>query len=373
MELLNKSVISTATPQERSSHHLPAHGPDCYCGCIVATPFDESFNERRAAAVSVLGTGSYVPDRIVTNDEVGQPAGVDSEWIKRKTGIEERRWVTETQATSDLAVEAGRRALANAGIRADQLSLIVVATSTPDHTQPPTASFVQRALGASDAAVFDMNAVCSGFAFALSTVERMVSSSGGLALVIGADVYSRILNRNDRRTTILFGDGAGAAVVGRAELHGGHEVLASKLHSFGDLSDVISVPAGGSRLPYGAGVAEELRYFTMDGRAVRSFVTENLPGLISSFLAVNRLSPKDIQHLVPHQANGIMLKEVLSVLDMPRTLVHMTLERLGNTGSASIPITLDEANSTGQFSPGDLILLAGFGGGMAVGLSLIRW
>jgi 3-oxoacyl-(acyl-carrier-protein) synthase III len=322
---------------------------------------------------AILGLGSYVPTRVVTNEEVGVPAGVTSEWIVNKTAIRERRWVASSQATSDLAIQAGARAIADAGIRADQLRLIVVATSTPDQSQPPTAAYVQRALGAANAAVFDLNAVCSGFTFALGVVTQMVAATGGLALVIGADVYSRILNRQDRRTTILFGDGAGAAIVGHSSKCEGHRLIATALHSFGDLTDIIGVPAGGSRLPIGPEVSEELKYFGMDGRAVRTFVAENLPGMIHSFLHKNGLAISDIQHFIPHQANGMMLRDLVSALDMPAVETHLTLEHYGNTGSASIPITLAEAASAGHLHKGDLVLLAGFGGGMAVGMSLLRW
>jgi 3-oxoacyl-[acyl-carrier-protein] synthase-3 len=368
-------LTEKAQHQSDESSFPSQHGDDCYCGCVIAaaTTADQEHAVRQVQAVSIFGTGSYVPQRVVTNDEVGGPAGVDPEWIHSKTSIHQRRWVNESEATSDLAIEAGRRALKDAGISPENLSLIVVATSTPDHSQPPTASFVQRGLSAPHAAVFDMNAVCSGFAFALSTAEQMVSVSGGFALVIGADVYSRILNRSDRRTVILFGDGAGAAVIGPATQKSGHRILSSELHSFGDLSHVITVPASGSRMPYESGVADELRYFTMDGRAVRTFVTENLPGLVHRFLAANGLRREDVDHFVPHQANGVMLQDVFNALQMPNAKIHMTVEKFGNTGSASIPITLDHAAANNQFVEGDLILLAGFGGGMAVGLSLLRW
>ena len=322
---------------------------------------------------TILGVGSYVPTRVVSNEEVGEPAGVTADWIVSKTAIRERRWVDRSEATSDLAIKAGARAIVNAGIRADQLRLIVVATSTPDQSQPPTAAYVQHALGATNAAVFDLNAVCSGFTFALGVVTQMVAATGGLALVIGADVYSRILNRQDRRTTILFGDGAGAAIVGHSSKCEGHRLIATALHSFGDLTDMIGVPAGGSRLPIGPEVSEELRYFGMDGRAVRNFVSENLPGMIHSFLGKNGLVITDIQHFIPHQANGMMLRDLVSALDMPGVATHLTLEYYGNTGSASIPITLDAAASAGRLKKGDLVLLAGFGGGMAVGMSLLRW
>jgi 3-oxoacyl-(acyl-carrier-protein) synthase III len=323
--------------------------------------------------VSVLGLGSYVPSRIVTNDEVGAPAGVDAAWIEAKTGIHQRRWASADEATSDLAAAAGRRALVDAGIRPDQLTLLVVATSTPDQSQPPTAAFVQRAIGAVGAAVFDINAVCSGFTFALGVISQMVAATGGLALVVGADVYSRILNPRDRRTVILFGDGAGAAIVGQSASHGGHRLLATSLHSFGDLSDMIGVPAGGSRLPFGPGVDADLRYFAMDGRGVRAFVTERLPDIIRGFLRKNGLGFDDVQHFVPHQANGRLLADLVDSLAMPNARTHLTVEHLGNTGSGSIPITLAAAQDSGQLSRGDLVLLAGFGGGMAVGLTLVRW
>jgi 3-oxoacyl-(acyl-carrier-protein) synthase III len=201
----------------------------------------------------------------------------------------------------------------------------------------------------------------------------MVAATGGLALVVGADVYSRILNPKDRRTVILFGDGAGAAIVGHSAKCEGHRLIATALHSFGDLTDIIGVPAGGSRMPISAEVSDELRYFGMNGRAVRTFVGENLPGMIQSFLAKNGIGINDIQHFIPHQANGMMLSELVSALDMPAVTTHLTLEHYGNTGSASIPITLAEAAAAGRLLKGDLVLLAGFGGGMAVGMSLLRW
>ncbi|MEU1328639.1 ketoacyl-ACP synthase III [Streptomyces sp. NPDC005865] len=324
-----------------------------------------------AADVAVLGTGAYVPDRIVSNDQVGAPAGVDGEWIVRKTAIRERRWAAPGQATSDLAVAAGRAALESAGITAGQLSLIVVATSTPDRPQPPTAVFVQQQLGAPGAAAFDVNAVCSGSVFALSVVEGMLAGRGGHALVIGADVYSRILNPADRKTVVLFGDGAGAMVLGPGK---GPRIRHVALHTFGELSDLIQVPAGGSRIPPDqAALDAKLQYFAMDGREVRRFVVEQLPQLTKQFLHEAGVVPDDVAHFVPHQANGVMLDTVIEDLSLSRATTHLTLEEYGNTGAASIPITLDAAARKGAFRPGDLILLAGFGGGMAAGLALLEW
>ncbi|BBA98089.1 putative acetoacetyl-CoA synthase [Actinacidiphila reveromycinica] len=321
--------------------------------------------------IGILGTGAHVPDRVVSNDEAAAEAGVDDAWVVRKTAIRERRWAAPGQATSDLAAAAGRAALRSAGITAADLSVIIVATSTPDRPQPPTAAYVQHLLGAVDAAAFDVNAVCSGEVFALAAAEGVLRRRGGCALVIGADVYSRILNPADRRTVVLFGDGAGAMVLG---LKGGARVRDISAHTFGELSSLIEVPAGGSRQPVDrAALDAGLQFFTMDGRAVRAFVEDRLPLLTKQFLHESGVGPGDVAHFVPHQANGVMLDAVFAELALPRATMHLTLTRYGNTGAASIPITLAEAARSGAFRPGDLILLAGFGGGMAVGFALVEW
>ncbi|POX51986.1 3-oxoacyl-ACP synthase [Streptomyces sp. Ru71] len=323
----------------------------------------------------VLGTGAYVPERIVSNDEVGAPAGVDDEWITRKTGIRQRRWAADGQATSDLATAAGRAALKAAGITPEQLTVIAVATSTPDRPQPPTAAYVQHHLGAVGTAAFDVNAVCSGTVFALSSVAGTLVYRGGYALVIGADVYSRILNPADRKTVILFGDGAGAMVLGPTVPTGaGPIVRRVALHTFGDLTGLIRVPAGGSRMPLDKdGLDASLQYFAMDGREVRRFVMEQLPQLVKNFLHEAGVEAADISHFIPHQANGVMLDAVFEELHLPRATMHRTVETYGNTGAASIPITMDAAVRAGSFRPGELVLLAGFGGGMAASFALIEW
>ncbi len=322
--------------------------------------------------LGILGTGAYVPDRVVSNDEVGAEAGVDDAWITRKTAIRERRWAARDQATSDLATAAARAALESAGVTAGQLSVIVVATSTPDRPQPPTAAYVQHHLGAVDAAAFDVNAVCSGEVFALSAIEGFLARRGGYGLVVGADLYSRILNPADRRTVVLFGDGAGAMVLGSNGE--GARVRHTAMHTFGDLAGLIEVPGGGSRLPLDQDALDAgLQYFTMDGRGVRRFVEEQLPQLTKEFLHEAGVEPDDISHFIPHQANGVMLDTVFADMALPRTTMHLTLAHYGNTGAASIPITLDEAARAGAFHSGDLILLAGFGGGMSAGFVLVEW
>ncbi|MGY2060934.1 3-oxoacyl-ACP synthase III family protein, partial [Nocardia gipuzkoensis] len=249
---------------------------------------------------------------------------------------------------------------------------IVVATSTPDHPQPPTAAFVQHNLSARHASAFDINAVCSGFVFALATLEAAVDrAGGGYGLVVGADIYSRILDRTDRRTTVLFGDGAGAVVLGHS---GAGRILRSSLHTFGELTGLIRVQAGGSRQPYDP-AAHELgaHYFAMDGRGVRDFVTGDLPLLLKQFLHDSDVAPDEIAHLIPHQANGVMLAQLVEQLGLANAAVHTTVTRYGNTGAASIPITLDAAARTGAIRRGDKVLLVGFGGGMSVGFTLLEW
>ncbi|MET7453919.1 ketoacyl-ACP synthase III [Streptomyces sp. NPDC005574] len=329
---------------------------------------------RRSPGVAILGTGSCLPSHVVGNDEVGAAAGVSDAWIRAKTGIASRRRAKPDEATSDLAAAAGRAAMEAAGITGADLSLVIVATSTPDSPQPPTASVVADGLGAGQGtAAFDVNAVCSGFVFALNTAQHILAGSDcAYALVIGADIYSRILNPADRRTAILFGDGAGAVVLGPARP--GRGLLAGRLAGFGAERDLIEVPAGGSRLPASPETLDQgLHYFTMNGRGVRDFVTATVAPAITAFIREAGFTAGQLDHFVPHQANGRMLADLSAGLGVPERHTHTTYEDFGNTGAASIPVTLDAAARSGALSDGDLVLLAGFGGGMAMGLSLLRW
>lgn len=325
---------------------------------------------RTADAVGILGTGSCLPGNVVTNDEVGAPAGVTGEWITRKTAIRERRWAKSDEATSDLAAMAARMALDDAGVRAEDITLVIVATSTPDSPQPPTATTVAAELGVPGGfPAFDINAVCSGFVFALTTAERMIRGTGGHALVIGADIYSRTLDPADRRTVVLFGDGAGAVVLGPTT---GGGVLATRLATFPEERELIRVPAGGSMIPASsASVEAGLHYFTMDGPAVRRFVESRVGPLIRSFLDTHLPGHARPPHFVPHQANGRMIEALAADLGFLPERTHTTVRCFGNTGAASVPITLDRAAAL--LTPGDLVVLAGFGGGMAAGLALVEW
>ncbi|MFE5597702.1 3-oxoacyl-ACP synthase III family protein [Streptomyces coelicoflavus] len=328
----------------------------------------------QTAPVAILGTGACVPDRVVSNAEAGGPAGVDDAWILRKTAIRERRWAEPGQATSDLATGAAREALESAGITADQLSVIVVATSTPDQQQPATAAFVHRNLGGNSegVAAFDVNAVCAGFVYALDVVHAMVARSGGYGLVIGADVYSRILNPTDPKSVILFGDGAGAAVVGPAG--SGRGIGTSTFHFYSEMTELIRVPAGGSRQPYDPLTHDSgLHYFAMDGRTAREFGNAVVPGLVKQFLHDSAVQPSDIAHVVPHQPNGVMLDDLVARLDLPNATLHRTVNDYGNTGSASIALTLNRAARSGSLRRGDRILMLGMGGGVSIGLTLVEW
>jgi 3-oxoacyl-(acyl-carrier-protein) synthase III len=323
-------------------------------------------------AVSILGTGSYAPDEEISNAEVAERVGVEPDWIARKTQILNRRYAAASEATSDLATRAAHEALENAGLTADQVDYLIVATSTGDSPQPPTSYLVQNRLDAWNAACFDINVVCSGFVYALVLARSLIAvDPGARALVIGADVYSRILDFSDRRTAVLFGDGAGAAVVGAAPEPG---VLAFHLASRGDAGGLIRVEAGGSRLPSSHKTVDDgAHYFRMDGRGVRDFVMEQLPPALKALCAKAGVDLEEVDHFVPHQANGVMLDEVVERSGLSGARTHRVLEEYGNMGSAAVPFALDRANRDNELSDGDLVLLAGFGGGMSIGACLLRW
>jgi 3-oxoacyl-[acyl-carrier-protein] synthase-3 len=327
-----------------------------------------------ADSVGILGTGSYVPEQRVSNAELAELVpGADPEWISQKTLIESRRFAAPDQATSDLAAKAAVAALDAARLPADRVDYLIVATSTGDSPQPPTSALVQAKIGASRAACFDLNVVCSGFVFGLALARSLiVTNPGAIVLVVAADTYSRILDFADRRTSVLFGDGAGAAVVGAVPAPFG--ILDVELVTRGDAHQLIGVAAGGSRLPASAAtVANGDHWFRMEGRGVRDFVLQGVPPILGQLLKRAGLTPEDVDHFVPHQPNGVLLQELVDASGLYGALTHRTLGRYGNAGSASVPIGLDEAARTRALRDGDLVLLAGFGGGMNVGACVLRW
>jgi 3-oxoacyl-[acyl-carrier-protein] synthase-3 len=325
-------------------------------------------------AVGILGTGSYLPAREVTNAELATLVrDADPEWVTRKTMIGARRFAAPDEAASDLAAKAAANALERAGLAATDLDYLIVSTSTGDSPQPPTSNIVQDLIGAERAACFDINVVCAGFVFGLALARSLVAvQPDAKVMVVASDVYSRILDFDDRRTAVLFGDGAGAAVVGAVP--DGYGIVETELVSRGAARRLIRVDAGGSRLPASAAtVAAGDHFFKMDGRGVRSFVADHVPPVLAAMLERAGLHAKDIDHFVPHQANGVMLQELVDLAQLDGATTHLTLERYGNVGSASVPVTLDAAARSGALATGDLVLLAGFGGGMAVGASVLRW
>lgn len=327
-----------------------------------------------ASSVGILGTGSYLPARVVPNEELTfRVPDASPEWIVRKTAIRARRFAAPDEATSDLAAHAARQALENAGLGVDRIDYLIVSTSTPDHPQPPTACLVQDLIGAYGAACFDVNAVCAGFVHGLVLAQSLVANRPGAhALVIGADVYSRILDFTDRRTSVLFGDGAGAAVVGAVP--DGKGVVGYDMVTRGDAHDLIRVVAGGSRVPVsGATLASGGHFFRMKGRDVTELVMQEVPPFVDKLLARAGVSAADVAHVVPHQANGVLLAELMRECALTGARTHRTVEQFANVGSASVPVTLDHAHRAGLLGAGDLVLLLGFGGGMSLGACLIRW
>ena len=324
--------------------------------------------------IAILGTGSYVPESVLTSAELGARLGVGEQWIIDKTRIRERRVAAADQATSDLAVPAARNALAAAGVAAEDVDIVLVATSTPDQPMPATACAVQAGIGAVRAAAFDLDAVCSGFLYALVTARGLLAmdDEARTALVIGADTYSRILDYDDRRTSVLFGDGAGAVVLGKTASD--DSLLSTVLGSDGTKNHLVQIPAGGSRQPASeATLAAGEHYFAMRGREVRDLAGQVLPDVVRRVVKEAGLDLADVDLLVPHQANGVMLEDLADALGLRSDQLHLTVDRLGNTGAASVPITLDDAVRSGRIRENDVVVLVAFGGGMTWGGAACRW
>jgi 3-oxoacyl-[acyl-carrier-protein] synthase-3 len=322
--------------------------------------------------VRVVGTGSYVPDAVVTNDHLHQRLGFDSDWIFKRSGILERRHALAHQATSDLCHEAARRCIDQAGINASDIDLVLVATFTPDMSFPSTACLVQDRLKLTCAAV-DLQAACAGFMYGLITGAAYVASGASdLALVIGGDCNSRILNPDDLKTYPLFGDGAGAVLLARGRPDQG--LLSFSLGADGSGGDLLSRPACGSRLPPAPEhIAKGLHFMHMDGRAVFRWAVAILCDTIQDVLKATELKPSDVALYIPHQANIRIINAAVDVLHIPRSRVFNNLDRYGNTSAGSVPLALDEALAEGRVKDGDLVVLSGFGAGLAWGTAVVRW
>jgi len=328
----------------------------------------------------IIGTGGYVPSRLVTNDELADLTGIAPSAIVRLTGIRERRWAAAGEATSDLALRAAQAALDNAGIPADSLDVIILSTTSSDTPMPSAACHVQRLLGAKRAFAFDVAASCSGFLYALSVGDLMIRmGQARLVLVAAAEVKSRYLNFKDGHTAILFGDGAGAAVLaeGTAVPDGGdgrHGLLSVTLQADGSQADLIAIPAGGSRLPASdKTVAEGRHTITMKGPRLFRVAVRRLETAVTETLTAHGVAVRDVQWFVFHQANGRLLEKVTARLGIPREKTISVIERYGNTSSSALPLALDAAVRAGQVTPGDLVLLGAIGGGLTWGTALMRW
>ncbi|WP_027090923.1 beta-ketoacyl-ACP synthase III [Cohnella thermotolerans] len=323
--------------------------------------------------VGILGTGKYSPERRLTNQELETMVDTNDEWIVTRTGIRERRIAAPHEATSDLAYEASLKALAAAGITADQLDLIIVATVTPDMFCPSTACIVQEKLGAKNAAAFDLSAACSGFIYGLANASGFIATGTyRYVLVVGADTLSRITDYTDRNTCVLFGDGAGAVVLGRVPE--GRGFRSFKLGSDGSGADLLCIPGGGSRLPATETTVAEGRHFlNMNGRDVFKFAVRIMGSAAEEALAMAGLSKEDIDLLIPHQANIRIIQSALERLNLPEDKCMINVDRYGNMSAASIPVALAEADEQGRLKEGDRLVMVGFGGGLTWGASVLVW
>ncbi len=318
----------------------------------------------------VQGCGSYLPERVVTNEELSKTMDTTDEWIRQRTGICQRHIAAEGEFTSHLAIKASQRALDHAGIAASDLDLIVLATATPDQTFPATATRVQAALGMTKGAAFDVQAVCAGFVYGVSVADSLIRTGlASTALVIGAETFSRILDWDDRGTCVLFGDGAGAIVL-RGEPGTGTSadrgILANALHSDGRHHDILYVDGGPSS-------TRTTGFLRMEGKEVFKHAVVNMAAVVGEVLEKVGLEAKDVDWLVPHQANKRIIDGTGRKLGLPPERVVVTVDKHANTSAASIPLALDVAVKDGRIKKGDLLLLEGIGGGLSWGASLVRW
>ena len=315
----------------------------------------------------ITGVGSYLPDRVVTNDDlVAEGVDTSDEWVATRTGIRSRHFAEAGQTSSDLAFHAANRALAQAGVEAGDLDLIIVATSTPDFIFPSTACLLQGRLGNKGATAFDLQAVCCGFVYALGVAEKFVrSGSHKRALVVGAEVFSRILDWQDRTTCVLFGDGAGAVVVEASETPG---ILATTMHADGSMAGMLSVPG---QVSGGQVIGDP--FLRMDGQAVFKFAVRILAEVSGETCAAAGVAPESVDWLIPHQANIRIIESTAKKMGLPMERVIVTVDHHGNTSAASVPLALDEAMRSGRIQPGQKVLLEGVGGGFTWGAALVQF
>ncbi|MBM7613621.1 beta-ketoacyl-ACP synthase III [Alkaliphilus hydrothermalis] len=324
-------------------------------------------------SVGIGGTGSALPEKEITNLDLEKMVDTTDEWIRTRTGIGSRRVADENTATSDLSTEAARKALADADLNPEDVDLIIVATVTPDMAFPSTACIVQKNIGATKAAAFDLEAACSGFIYGMTIAEQFIKNGVYKnALVIGAETLSKILNWEDRNTCVLFGDGAGAVVLQRTEE--GMGILSSYLGADGASGDVLTQPAGGSRIPASEfSLENKLHYVQMDGSEVFKFAVRVMGRAAKEALSRAGYDLEDIDFLIPHQANIRIIEGSAKRLKLPMDKVYVNLDKYGNMSAASVPVALDEAVRNGKIKKNDLVVLVAFGGGLTWGSTLLKW
>jgi 3-oxoacyl-[acyl-carrier-protein] synthase III len=323
----------------------------------------------------LAGTGSYLPEKILTNFDLEKKLDTSDEWIRTRTGIAERRIASKEESSSVLAAHAARNALESAKIKPEELDIIIVCTSTPDVLFPSTACFVQKQIGATRAAAFDISAVCSGFVFGLSIAEQYIKSGRYRhVLVVGSEVNSRIVDWTDRSTCILFGDGAGAVVLKRKENSEPCGVLSSHIYSDGNLSSLIEVPKaiGRAVIPEENGNQDKF-FIRMSGNATFKVAVKRMTEVCLEALEYNGLSKEDVDLVIPHQANQRIIDAVVKKLEIPSEKVFMNIHKYGNTSAASIPIAIDEAKRAGRIKPGCLMLVMVVGSGLTWGAGVLKW
>ncbi len=324
--------------------------------------------------VTIAGTGSYVPEKILTNADLAKIVDTSDEWITSRTGIKERRIAAEDEFTSDMATKAAEQALEQAGIKTEDVELIIVATITPDTPTPATACYVQTNLGAYSAVAFDISAACSGFLYAMKLAKRLISDGAYKnAVIIGAEKLSSVINWEDRNTCVLFGDGAGAAVLRRSEEGEGH-ILATEMGTDGRHTQLLEIKGGGSACPITAANANDhLHTLTMQGREVFKLAVNAMRTAAETVIERAGLTADDIKLVVPHQANLRIIGAIADRLAVPNEKVYVNLHKYGNTSAAAVAIALDEAHREGRFERGDNIILVVFGAGLTWAATAIEW
>lgn len=330
-------------------------------------------NKENSNNIGIIGTGFYVPEKKLTNFDLEKIVDTTDKWIRTKTGINERRIANIKEASSDLAAKAGLKALENANIDPKEIDLLIIATHFPDYYFPSTACITQHKLGLKNAVCFDLSAACSGSIYSLFVAESMLKNSNyNTAMIIGSEIFSRTVDWKDRNTCVLFGDGAGAIIIKKGQKR--KNIISFDFGSDGSGAELLKIPAGGSKLPAtNKTIKQRQNFIKMDGKKVYKFAKKMMVDSVITALDKVELTRKDIDLLIPHQANLRILKAVAKKLHLPLEKIMINLDKYGNTSAASIPIAMDEAISQGKIKKGDIVVLTAFGAGLTWGSIILRW